>query len=84
MKRRRRPVRRSHSPGVIPRDYCDFSDFLEDLHATRDAGAPGNPRYAHGLITDSIAELSKWHCYTDAFFEQQRSCREVGGNLKAA
>ena len=60
--------------GAIPKDYCDFSHFLEDLHATRDAnGVPGNRRYSQGLITDSITELSKWHCYTDAFFAQQKA-----------
>ena len=67
-------VRALFDKGAIPKDYCDFSHFLEDLHATRDAnGVPGNRRYGQGLITDSITELSKWHCYTDAFFAQQKA-----------
>jgi len=77
-------VRELFDKSLIPKDYCDFSHFLEDLQATRDAnGAPGNPRYGEGLITDSIAELSKWHCYTDAFFEQQK-VRKVSNDLRVA
>ena len=77
-------VRELFDKGLIPKDYCDFSHFLEDLHATRDAnGVPGNPRYEKGPITDSIAELSKWHCYTDAFFEQQKA-RKVSNDLRVA
>jgi hypothetical protein len=77
-------VRELFDKGVIPTDYCDFSHFLEDLQATRDAqGASGNSRYETGLITDSIAELSKWHCYTDAFFEQQKT-RKVSNDLRVA
>lgn len=76
-------VRELFDKRVIPKDYCDYADFLEDLHATRDAGAPSGPRYADGLITDSIAELSKWHCYTDTFFEQQK-IRNVSNNLRVA
>jgi hypothetical protein len=78
------PVRELFDKGLIPKDYCDFSDFLEDLHASRDEnGVPDNPRYEKGLITDSIAELSKWHCYTDAFFEQQKA-RKVSNDLRVA
>ena len=77
-------VRELFDKGLIPKDYCDFSDFLKDLHATRDAnGAPGNPRYGKGLITDSIEELSKWHGYTDAFFAQQKA-RKVSNDRGVA
>jgi len=77
-------VRELFDKGLIPKDYCDFSHFLKDLQATRDAnGAPGNPRYGDGLITDSIAELSEWHGYTDAFFEQQK-VRRVTNDLSVA
>lgn len=77
-------VRELFDKGVITKDYCDFSHFLEDLQETRDAaGSPGNPRYRKGLITDSIAELSKWHCYTDAFFERQKM-RKVSNDLRVA
>jgi hypothetical protein len=77
-------VRELFDKGLIPKNYCDFSHFLKDLQATRDAnGAPGNPRYGDGLITDSIAELSEWHGYTDAFFEQQK-VRRVTNDLRVA
>lgn len=77
-------VRELFDKGLIPKDCCDFSDFLEDLHATRDGnGVTSNSRYEQGLITDSIAELSKWHCYTDAFFEQQKA-HKVSNDLRVA
>jgi len=76
-------VRELFDKGMIPKDYCSFSDFLEDLNSTLDAGAPGNHRYGKGLITDSITELSKWHCYSDAFFEQQKT-RKVSNDVRVA
>lgn len=63
--------------GQIPKDYYDFSDFLGDLEATRAAGGvPTSPRYRHGLIEDAIEELSRWYCYSVAYFEKQKAQRE--------
>ena len=77
-------VRELFDTGLIPKDYCSFSDFLEDLQTTHDAkGVPGNRRYSKDLITDSIAELSQWHCYSDAFFEKQKA-RKVSNDLRVA
>jgi Protein of unknown function (DUF1186)/SEC-C motif len=70
--------------GLIPEDYCDFGHFLEDLRATRDAdGVPANRRYRKSLITDAIDELSKWHCYSDAFFANQKK-RKVSNDFRVA
>ena len=67
-------VRALFDHGLIPQSYCDFSAFLGDLQATQEAnGNLGNKRYRQGLISDSIAELSEWHCYSDAYFEPQRA-----------
>ncbi len=64
-------VRTAFEMGLIPDDYCDFGEFLEDLQATRDAdGAPANRRYQTHLITDAIDELSRWHGFSDAFFAE--------------
>jgi hypothetical protein len=77
-------VRAVFNEGLIPEDYCDFGHFLEDLQATRDAdGVPENSRYQKSLITDAIEELSKWHCYSDAFFAEQKK-RKVSNDLRVA
>lgn len=70
-------VRVVFDKGKIPKDYCSFSDFLADLEATRAAGGmPANHRYRHGLIEDAVEELSRWYCYTDAYFEKQKRLKE--------
>jgi hypothetical protein len=77
-------VRALFQQGLIPPDYCDFGHFLEDLQATLDAdGAPANRRYQNLLITDAIEELSKWHCYTDAFLAAQKA-RKVSNEFRVA
>ena len=69
---------------VIPKEYCDFSEFLDDLHATQEAGgAPVTPHFRKHLITDAIEELSRWHCYSDAFLAQQKT-RKVSNDLRVA
>lgn len=66
-------VRALFDVGLIPADYCDFSHFLGDLQATVAAGGvPANRRYRQSLITDAIEELSKWHCYSDAFLAEPK------------
>ncbi len=76
-------VRRVFEKGLIPEDYCDFGHFLEYLQATRDAdGVPANRRYRKSLITDAVDELSKWHCYSDAFFDNKK--RKVSNDLRVA
>lgn len=70
-------VREVFEKGLIPKDYCSFSDFAADLQATRAAGGiPANRRYRHGLIEDAVEELSRWYCYTDAYFEKQKAQKE--------
>lgn len=69
-------VREVFDKRLIPKDYCDFSHFLGDLEATRAAGGiPASPRYRHGLIEDAIEELSRWYCYSDAYFEKQKALK---------
>ena len=68
----------------ISPEYCDFVHFLQDLRATLDAGgAPAGRRYRKSLITDAIDEVSKWHCYTDAFFAEQKR-RKVSNEFRVA
>jgi len=70
-------VRAVFDKGQIPKDYCSFSDVLADLEATRAAGGiPANRRYRLGLIEDAVGELSRWYCYTDAYFEKQKARKE--------
>lgn len=77
-------VRTAFDTGLIPADYCDFSHFLEDLQATLDAGdAPSGRRYQKDLIVDAVAELSRWHCYSDEFFARQKAGK-VSNNLRVA
>ena len=77
-------VREVFDKGLIPKDYCDFGHFLEDLESTLNAdGSPANRRYQKSLITNAIDELSKWHCYSDAFLTQQK-IRKVSNDLRVA
>ena len=77
-------VRVLFEEGRISPEYCEFEHFLEDLRATLDAGgAPAGRRYRKSLITDAIDELSKWHCYTDAFFAEQKR-RKVSNEFRVA
>ena len=77
-------VRVVFDKGLIPKNYCNFGHFLEDLGATLEAnGSPANRRYQNSLITDAIEDLSKWHCYSDAFLTQQK-IRKVSNDLRVA
>lgn len=77
-------VRKAFDLGLIPEDYCDFGHFLEDLAATLNADvSPANRRYQKALITNAIDDLSKWHCYSDAFLAQQKT-RKVENALRVA
>ena len=77
-------VRDVFDKGLIPKDYCDFGDFLGDLTATLEAnGSPANRRYRKSLIIDAIDELSTWHGYSDAYFTQQK-LDSFGNNLPLA
>ena len=77
-------VRSLFQEGRISPLYSDFVHFLDDLQATLDAdGAPAGRRYQKSLISDAIEELSKWHCYTDAFFAAQKR-RKVSNDLHVA
>ncbi len=77
-------VRAVFDKGLIPADYCDFGHFLEDLQITQETGgAPASRRYRQQLVTDAIDELSRWHCYSDAFFEEQKA-RKVPNAFRVA
>jgi hypothetical protein len=77
-------VRALFEKGLISPQFCDFRHFLDDLQATLDAGgAPAGRRYQKSLISDAIEELSRWHCYTDAFFAAQKR-RKVSNDLRVA
>lgn len=77
-------VRALFQDGRISPEYCEFEHFLDDLRATLDAGgAPAGRRYGKSLITDAIDELSRWHCYTDAFFAEQKR-RKVSNEFRVA
>ncbi len=77
-------VREAFDQGLIPKEYCDFGHFLEDLEATlKEDVSPANRRYQKALITNAIDELSKWHCYTDEFLAQQKT-RKVDNALRVA
>lgn len=70
--------------GRIPQTYCTFEHFLEDLRETLDPASAGvRRRYEKRLITDAIDELSQWHCYTDAFFSEQRR-QKVSNQFRVA
>lgn len=70
-------VREVFEKGLIPKDYCSFSHFTAELEATRAAGGiPANRRYSQGLIENAIEELSRWYCYSDAYFEKQKAQKE--------
>lgn len=70
-------VRSVFDKGLIPKDYCDFSHFISDLEATRAAGGvPASRRYRQGLIEDAVEDLSHWYCYSDAYFEKQKTLKE--------
>jgi hypothetical protein len=75
-------VRELFDTGLIPKDYCSFADFLEDLHAAGQA-RDGHDKRRYSLITDSIEELSRWHCYSEAYFAQQRK-QKVSNDLRVA
>ncbi len=69
-------IRAVFDAGLIPKDYCDASDILDDLKASAAAGGvPVNVRYQKSMILDAIEELSKWHCYSDAFFAEVKRQR---------
>ena len=77
-------VREIFDKGLIREEYCNFGDFLEDLAATLDPDAlPANLRYQEGLITNAVDDLSKWHCYSDAFLVQQKN-QKVNNGLRVA
>lgn len=66
-------VRAVFDQGLIPADYCDFSHFLEDLEAAMEAGdAPAGHRYKKPGDIDAIDELSRWYCYSDAYFAKKK------------
>jgi len=77
-------VRAVFDKDLIPEDYCNFGHFLGDLQATRDEGGiPKNRRYRKCFIADAVHELSKWHCYSEEFFANQKK-RKVSNEFRVA
>ena len=67
-------VREVFDQGLIPKEYCDFSHFLEDLEATLNGDvSSANRRYHKTLITNAIDELSKWNRSSEEFLVQQKA-----------
>ncbi len=66
-------LRATFEAGLIPAEYCVADEVLSDLKSSADSGGiTVNSRYRSGLITDTIAELSKWHGYSDAYLARQK------------
>lgn len=77
-------VRAVFDDKLIPEDYSNFGHFLGDIQATRDEGGiPKNRRYRKSLIADAVHELSKWHCYSEEFFANQKK-RKVNNKFRVA
>lgn len=63
--------------GLITPDHSRIEDFTERLQATVDAGRPdwftGIP--SNTLITDTIAELAPWYCFTPEYLAKKAAGR---------
>lgn len=61
-------VRAVFDKGLIPPDHSLFKHFSERLEATLATGEPDwfTAISSNTLITDSIAELERWHCFCTA------------------
>lgn len=77
-------VRQAFDQGLIPKEYGNFEHFLADLNATlNDAPSSSRPRDKAPFVTSAIDELSKWHCYSEAFLSRQKS-QKVDNVLRVA
>ncbi len=67
-------VREAFDQDLIPKEYCDFEHFLDDLNETlNDAPSASRLHDKDPLITSAIEELAKWHSYSDEFLVRQKT-----------
>ena len=66
-------VRAVFDSGLITQDHSRFEDFTERLQATVNAGQPDwfTGLSSNTLITDTIAELAPWYCFTPEYLAKK-------------
>jgi hypothetical protein len=65
-------VREVYEGGLIDPLIADFAGFKADLARS---GQP-NWSFLRGPITDTIAELSTWHCFSEAYLEAEAPAQQ--------
>lgn len=70
-------VRAVFESGLITPDHSGIDDFTERLQATVDAGPPEwfTGISSNRLITDTIAELEPWYCFTREYLAKKAEGR---------
>jgi hypothetical protein len=70
-------VRAVFDSGLITPDHSRFEDFAQRLQATVDAGQPDwfTDQSSNRLITDTIAELAPWYCFTPEYLAKKAAGR---------
>lgn len=70
-------VRAVFDSGLITPDHSRLEDFTERLQATLDAGRPDwfTEISSNTLITDTIAELEPWYCFTPEYLAKKAEGR---------
>jgi len=70
-------VRAVFESGLITPDHSRIEDFTERLQATVDAGRPEwfTRISSNRLITDTIAELEPWYCFTPEYLAKKAAGR---------
>ena len=66
-------VRAVFDSGLITPDHSRIEDFTERLQSTVDAGRPDwfTSLSSNTLITDTIAELAQWYCFTPEYLAKK-------------
>jgi hypothetical protein len=70
-------VRAVFDSGLITPDHSRIEDFTKRLQATLDAGRPDwfTSLSTNTLITDTIAELAPWYCFTPEYLAKKAEGR---------
>lgn len=70
-------VRAVFDKGLITPDHSRIEDFTQRLQGTVDAGRPEwlTNSSSNTLITDTIAELEPWYCFTPEYLAKKASGR---------
>jgi hypothetical protein len=70
-------VRAVFDSGLITPDHSRFEDFTQRLQATVDAGLPDwfTGISSNTLITDTIAELEPWYCFSPEYLAKKAAGR---------